>query len=585
MQKFYKKIQKLSLLIVLLSFLCLGVAAQNKAQIDSLNRALAQSAEDSNRVYILCELTAQYATLDKEKALGYAQEALRVSKHLQNVYAEGYALNMIGYVYDFQSEFDKATEYYLKSLKIKESIQDLSGIAASYQNLGVVAYFQGENTQALDYYQKARALREQLQDQEGIAAVLNNLGMLYRKEARYEEALAVYKQALRIKKELGRPPASLAATLHNIGITYQYQKDYRTARKYLEESLFFEQKAGHCYGIVGSWTALGELALVEGAIEDAQALLYKALEKATDCSAKDFELQVYQLLVQADTLTQNYRAALAHQQRYQSIKDEIYSKEKAEAIAKYQSLYETEKKERENQVQQEENRALRQKLYSGALIALLLLLLLALLYWQTRTLGQKRQLALQKAQAEQKQMAAEKRADEEEKMRLAEEMRAQQEIVALQEAQWQALIDHKNRELSSFSLHMIEKNEIFSTLKEQLERLQTLAPQEELLAKRLKELLKLVKQHTQATEEWERFKHYFEEVHPDFFKKLQEKTEEELSAKELKLCAYLKLHLDTKSIANLLDMSVRSVESYKYRIKKKLALEEAAALQEYLLLV
>jgi len=312
-------------------------------------------------------------------------------------------------------------------------------------------------------------------------------------------------------------------------------------------------------------------------------LLYKALEKAEACSAKDFELQVYQLLIQADTLAQDYRAALTHQQRYQSIKDDLYSKEKAEAIAKYQSLYETEKKERENELQQEENRNLRQRLYWGAFSAMLLLLLLALLYKQARTLSQKRQLALQKAQAEQKQLAAEKRAGEEEKMRLTEEMRAQQEIAALQETQWQALIDHKNRELSSFSLHMVEKNEVFSTLKEQLERLQALAPQEEILAKRTRELLKLVKQHTQASEEWERFKHYFEEVHPDFFKKLQEKAQEELSAKELKLCAYLKLHLDTKSIANLLDMSVRSVESYKYRIKKKLALEESSTLQEHLL--
>ena len=555
---------------------------QDKKRIDSLNKILLEVTEDTNRIYTLCELTAQYASIDAEKALGYANEALRISKKIKHKYSEGYALNMIGYVYDYQSEFDKATDFYLQSLKIKEEIGDQSGIAASYQNLGVLAYFQGDLEKALQNYQKALDIKKNIDDKDGVSLILNNIGAVYRQQESYEKALITYQEALRIKKELHKPPSSLAATLQNIGVVYQYQGNYRKARQYLEESLFFEEKANHCYGIVGSWVALGELSAKENKLQEAQDLLQKSLEKAKECNAKDFQLQAYQILMHIDTLQGDFAKALAHQQNYLTIIKETYKTEKAEAIAKYQTIYETEKKENEAELQKKENEILRDRLYLGVLGALLALLFLLFLYVQARNKAQQRRLALEKAEAQKLQAEAENRAIEEEKLRLAEEMKAQQEISQLKEEKLRTQIDSQNRELSSFSLNMVQKNQVFSTLKEQLERLQVFSVENENLAQRLKELLKVIKNNLNADADWEKFKLHFEQVHPQFFKKIQDLSTE-ISGKELKFCAYLKLNLDTKEIANLLDMTVRSVESYKYRIKKKLNLEEESNLQDYLL--
>ena len=71
---------------------------------------------------------------------------------------------------------------------------------------------------------------------------------------------------------------------------------------------------------------------------------------------------------------------------------------------------------------------------------------------------------------------------------------------------------------------------------------------------------------------WEQFELYFDQVHENFFKRLRSKHPE-LTPKDQKLCAYLRMNLTTKEIAPLLNISVRGVEISRYRLRKKLSLE------------
>ncbi|MCG1036331.1 hypothetical protein [Polaribacter sargassicola] len=79
---------------------------------------------------------------------------------------------------------------------------------------------------------------------------------------------------------------------------------------------------------------------------------------------------------------------------------------------------------------------------------------------------------------------------------------------------------------------------------------------------------------------WEEFKIQFEKNRPDFFEKLLEKSPK-LSINEQKHCAYVAVNLKSKEVANIINLSARSVETTRYRIKKKLELENET-LQGYL---
>ena len=77
-----------------------------------------------------------------------------------------------------------------------------------------------------------------------------------------------------------------------------------------------------------------------------------------------------------------------------------------------------------------------------------------------------------------------------------------------------------------------------------------------------------------------RIEEQFDLVHNNFIKKLSERHPD-LSNNERMMCAYLKMNLSTKEIAPLLNISVRGVETMRYRLRKKLGLEREDGLMTY----
>ena len=75
--------------------------------------------------------------------------------------------------------------------------------------------------------------------------------------------------------------------------------------------------------------------------------------------------------------------------------------------------------------------------------------------------------------------------------------------------------------------------------------------------------------------------HRFEEVHQGFFKRLVEKYID-LNTNDLRFCAYLRLNLDAKEIARILNLSVNAIEKRRYRLRKKLELSSSDNLFEFL---
>jgi DNA-binding CsgD family transcriptional regulator len=81
--------------------------------------------------------------------------------------------------------------------------------------------------------------------------------------------------------------------------------------------------------------------------------------------------------------------------------------------------------------------------------------------------------------------------------------------------------------------------------------------------------------------QWEVFEKHFESVHEEFLKRLKA-TYPDLTPRELKLCAYLRLNISSKEIATLMNISTRGVEISRYRLRKKLLLEHDTNLTDFI---
>lgn len=92
---------------------------------------------------------------------------------------------------------------------------------------------------------------------------------------------------------------------------------------------------------------------------------------------------------------------------------------------------------------------------------------------------------------------------------------------------------------------------------------------------------RMIKDNIKHDNDWEKFKENFDIVYEDYLKRLEEKYPN-LNMTESKICAYLKMNLRSKDIAPLLNITVRSVEMNRYRIRKKMNLRREENLTDFL---
>jgi len=90
-----------------------------------------------------------------------------------------------------------------------------------------------------------------------------------------------------------------------------------------------------------------------------------------------------------------------------------------------------------------------------------------------------------------------------------------------------------------------------------------------------------INSNIQSDDILKRFEEQFDIIHNKFISRVRTQHPD-LTVGELKMCAYLKMNLSSKEIAPLLNLSVRGVETLRYRLRKKMDLTREDNLVEYL---
>lgn len=179
-----------------------------------------------------------------------------------------------------------------------------------------------------------------------------------------------------------------------------------------------------------------------------------------------------------------------------------------------------------------------------------------------------------------------KRHEEEQKRLLylhqLEMEKSEKEIVKLRNEKLEAEIAHKNTELASTAMHLVQKGELLSNVREELMRMKKGNGNGEGSPDEFKKMLRILGEENKMDKDWEQFAIHFDKVHSDFLQILKG-AYPALSAHELKLCAYLRMNLSSKEIAQLESISTRGVEISRYRLRKKLKIPTETNLFDFLM--
>lgn len=183
-----------------------------------------------------------------------------------------------------------------------------------------------------------------------------------------------------------------------------------------------------------------------------------------------------------------------------------------------------------------------------------------------------RKFRMRRIELEKRKIVEKKQLELEQKKRKYEEeqLLSQQRITKLENDKLQQSLLHKSKELSNSMINILHKNEILLNLKAEMQKLYL----EKDLKKRdfsIKKLIRVIESEISTKKDIEVFDTNFNAVHEEFIAKLKE-LYPDLNQGDHRLCTFIKMNKSTKEIATFLNMSIRGVETSRYRLRKKMNL-------------
>ena len=533
--------------------------AQNE-DIDSLKVLLdkRKGKADTKQVDLLHEIAKAFQNIDAKQARDYCEQALIIARKIDYKAGIGRSHHIIGDSYYFTGDYKNAIKYYLASVKINDSINDKKGLTRTFKNLGACFYRTKNYDKALEYYNNALKLASELKDVKMISRIYNNIGVILSLQKKFAKARETYFKALEGYKEVGKKSGESIA-LSNIGDTYEREKSYEKALEYYQRSLKIDRELKKdFYGMAITLRSIGSVHIKMGNFDKAEGVLQESLKIAKDLGLKDTEQEVYETYSEFYKAKNDHKNALKYYKRHVALKDSIFDKDKSRQIAEMQTKYETEKKDKELALQQKSN-AEKDKVISDnrvrqrtILIGMLLLVSAAFFIVSRQRLRNRKDKEIFETN---------------EKLIQEQLKNAEQDL------------KFKNKELTTYALHIIQKNNILTELKDSIQEAVGDLSREE--SKRLNKLIHLINYSFNLDRDWKDFKIAFEQVHEGFFEKLQ-KHYPTISPSEIRLCALLRLNFASKEIAAIMGISPDSVKVARYRLRKKLELSRNDSLVDFI---
>lgn len=538
---------------------------QANYKIDSLSQLLdLHPHQDSARVAILNQIGFEYWTIDPSQSEKYGREALRISK--QKNYPSGIAMahRVIGVSFWSRGDFFQALTNLFESQRIYKSINDKLGEANATMNIGLIYADQKDYERALKNFNHAIQLFESLGSRDRIGITYNKIGTVFLEKGEFEKSRDYLTRALRIHKQY-RSNFGVMECSNRIGLLFRELKQYDSAIFYLQNSLALAEKRNDPEHTVKNLENLASVMILEKQFDQAKIFLDRAYPLSIKHQYKKWLRDILKDYKEIYSYRKDYNRALDYTVRYEAIKDSIFGEEKTAQIANLELEHQQAQQQqaiklREQQIQllQQEkrfNRLLNIFMFCGILVVIAVTIFF---------------FRYQRIRFKQKQQALE---------RDQQLSKIELENARLREVELTQSLEFKNKELTSYTVNFIRKNELIEQLKEKLDELKKKLPDQ---PKELNSLYSLVSQTTGIDRDWEDFKRTFENVHHNFFARLLEKFPD-LTQSELRLCALICLNLSIKEMASLMGISPDSVKTARYRLRKRFELTTEQNLTDFVI--
>lgn len=481
----------------------------------------------------------------------------------QEMEAAGHS-QQIGRLLFISGHYPQSLDYLLRAEKIYRNRDQKAMLAANLDMLGELYYRTRRAYLARKQYDEALTIYQALRRESGKAEIYGRIGHLYEKREMYDSAFYFQRKALQ-SYQLDRRNDGAAKIYENIGSIYEDLEKYDSAYFYFNKAYVLNAQTRNARAQVEVLNNLGDVLRKTGRFREGLAYSLQSLHLAQTHGERYQISSAYYDIAKSYNLLARNDSAFHYLTLSRSLLNDIYSEESNKQLALLQTLYEIEKKDNEI-AQLTQARRIDTLITIATGIVVVLVIVVAVLIISRQRL---------KIRNEQKLRAQHKQVYEAQNQLMEAELKNKK----LEEENLKQQLETKTQELSSYTLHVIRKNQLLEDLRTKLDEM--IRDDKRDQRKQIRALSEQIGEGLQDDQHWEEFRGIFEQVHQSFFDRLQQQTGP-LTANDLRLIALIKMNLTSSDIATLLGISQDSLRVIRHRLRKKLNLAPGDNLSAYI---
>lgn len=586
----------ISLLFLVIVFVSIRATAQNKRDlIDELNNsafALRSIDPDSavqlaRRAWQLSEVAEYtigsavarvnignyYRTFRPDTALVILKEALVDLESGKDYKFTGAANWYIGKIFSSMSAFRKATTYFDAALEVLQKTEEHYLIAGVWNDKAIVEGKQSNYVRALEHLEQAYRLKQEHSlptdveannialvyvrmgdapraraillkllpdsDSSGLPSVYNTLGTSYQSLGSLDSAICYFEKAIQTSV-VNKDRKSEIIAISNLAGVYIKMGNEKSANEKLRYAIARISPSDDYINQM-IYVELAKLYKSSHKADSCMKYGYKALDAARRASSKGYAMEVSAILSSVHEQKKEYIQAINALKLHNAYRDSIDADDDKTRFNDLRLRIETFEKDQEIESLKKQQQVDRLRVQYTVVLAIALLLVVSLVFlvWLYR-----------------------------QKM-LKEKSEIQNRLL-------QEQLQQKEKGLLNQKLHMIHRYNTITEIEEEIKKIA-----QEGSSEKYKKLLSLIVVSKSLDRDWDTFSTYFNNIHGDFVNKISAQTKN-LSINERRLLMLLKMKLSNREIASLLNIEVGSVKMAKYRLKKKLQLDEFKDLEEFI---
>lgn len=554
--------------------------SQNQAVLENLENIVAKKGQDTSMVNMYISLGKKYANDQKfDSAILITNKGLFLARKLDYTYgiAELYAFHgdikvmqnelfealsyylnsveyfsegnlkdklanvllVIGNIYMTQANYPKSLEYYQKGLLIADSMNLVSMIVHFYNNMGELYYNLGQFDNAINSYNRALEIYMDKNDSIGQALVHSSFSTVYLKMENVEKARVHLDQAFIIYEKSSNNVGLLNA-FNSMAAIEKKNDNYARAISFYEKGMEYLQKIGAEYKgpksifEVSLYTNIGFCSIKLKKYKQAEENLLMGLEIAQKTGQLSMLKDITLYLSELYDLKNNHIKAFDYYRYHKNYSDSLSQEENIKKITQLQMQFEFDQELKQRELEQARKDSIQKRneliffmISSSIFLAMLILFLL---------------FRLQKSKIKR---------------------------IRLERRNLKTELGYKNKELTTNVMYLLKKNEFIISISDKLKKTKyDFKPENrQIIDKIIKELELSSKEIN-----WKDFELRFQDVHTGFYKELN-KQFPDLSPNELRLCAFLRLNMTTKEISAITFQSEQSISMARFRLRKKMEMD------------